>query len=109
MDPGIENQLETVKDRLVEAFNPYQIILFGSYAYGLPSQDSDVDLMIVMESQERPIARAAQVSRVLRPRPFPMDILVRTPEEIKYRLEIGNQFIWEVMNRGRVLYERKLP
>jgi predicted nucleotidyltransferase len=109
VDRGIEKQLETVKDRLVEAFNPFQIILFGSYAYGLPTQDSDVDLMIVMESQERPIARAAQVSRVLRPRPFPMDILVRTPEEIKYRLEIGDQFIWEAMNRGRVLYERKLP
>lgn len=109
MDPGIEEQLENVKDRIVEAFNPDQIILFGSYAYGLPTQDSDVDLLIIMESQERPVARAIQVSGLLRPRPFPMDILVRTPEEIRYRLEIGDQFIWEVMNHGRVLYERKLP
>jgi hypothetical protein len=47
-----------------------------------------------------------QVSRLLRPRPFPMDILVRTPEEIQHRLEIGDYFIREVLEQGRVLYER---
>lgn len=109
MNPQIEEKLATVTDRLVEAFNPYQIIVFGSQVYGHPTSDSDVDLLIVMESDEPPAARAAQVSSVLRPRPFPMDILVRTPEEIQYRLAIGDYFFREVMERGKTLYERSVP
>jgi predicted nucleotidyltransferase len=108
MDPQIEDRLEEVRKRIVEAFDPHRIILFGSYAYGQPTPDSDIDLLIVMESDERPAARAMQVSRLLRPRPFPMDILVRTPEEIQHRLEIGDYFIREVLERGRVLYERRV-
>lgn len=81
-------------------------ILFGSYAYGQPASDSDVDLLIVMDSDERPATRVTRVSKLLRPRPFPMDILVRTPEEIQHRLEIGDYFIHEIVKRGKVLYER---
>jgi predicted nucleotidyltransferase len=106
MDPQIENRLEDATKRIVEAFDPQRIILFGSYAYGHPAPDSDVDLLIIMESNRRPAARASQISRLLRPRPFPMDILVRTPEEIRHRLEIGDYFIREVLEQGKVLYER---
>jgi predicted nucleotidyltransferase len=109
MNLFIEAQLKEVTRRLIEAFNPYRIIVFGSHAYGQPTPDSDVDLLIIMDSAERPAARAAQVSRLLHPRPFPMDILVRTPAEIRYRLEIGDYFIREIMERGQVLYERPLP
>jgi predicted nucleotidyltransferase len=109
MDPQVEDRLEDVTKRIVEAFDPHQIILFGSHAYGHPSADSDVDLLIVMESDERPAARAMRVSRLLRPRPFPMDILVRTPEEIQRRLNMGDYFIREVIERGRILYERRDP
>jgi len=107
-DPQIEERLEDVRKRIVEEFDPHRIILFGSYAYGQPTPDSDVDLLIVMESDERPAARAMQVSRLLRPRLFPMDILVRTPEEIQHRLKIGDYFIRKVLERGRVLYERRV-
>lgn len=106
MDPQIEDRLEDVKERIVEVFDPHRIILFGSHVYGQPTPDSDVDLLIVMESDERPAVRAARVSRLLRPRPFPMDILVRTPEEIQQRLEIGDYFVREILERGKVLYER---
>ena len=85
---------------------PQRIILFGSYAYGQPNSDSDVDLLVVMESDERPAARATRISRLLRPRPFPMDIVVRTPQEIQNRLEMGDYFIREVFEQGKVLYER---
>ena len=106
MDHQIEDRLEEVKKRIVETFNPQKIILFGSYAYGQPTPDSDVDILVVMESDDRPVERAAKISRLLRPRPFPMDILVRTPDEIQHRLEIGDQFIREVLEMGRVLYEQ---
>lgn len=95
--------------RITQAFDPQRIILFGSHAYGHPTPDSDVDLLVVMESSERPAVRAARVSRVLRPRPFPMDILVRTPDELRHRLEIGDYFIREILERGKVLYERGIP
>lgn len=106
MDPQIEDRLEDVTKRIVESFDPQSIILFGSYAHGHPTPDSDVDLLIIMDSNERPALRATQISRLLRPRPFPMDILVRTPEEIRRRLEIGDYFIHEVLKQGKVLYER---
>ncbi len=103
-----EEQLQEVVQRIVQTFDPQRIVLFGSHAYGEPRSDSDVDLLVVLESDERPAARATRVSRVLRPRPFPMDILVRTPDELRHRLEIGDHFIREVMDHGRVLYERSV-
>jgi predicted nucleotidyltransferase len=106
MDEPFEERLNEVAKQLVEAFDPQRIILFGSHACGQASPDSDVDLLIVMESDERPAARATRVSRLLRPRPFPMDLLVRTPREIKRRLEMEDQFIREILENGRVLYER---
>ena len=62
-----------------------------------------------MECDERPAQRVAQAATLLQPRPFLLDILVRTPEEIRQRLEIGDYFIQEVMERGKVLYERDIP
>jgi predicted nucleotidyltransferase len=106
MNTRVEEQLENVKDTIVAAFDPQQIIVFGSTIYGQTTPDSDVDLLIVMESDERPARRAARVSKLLRPRPFPMDILVRTPEEIQYRLQIGDTFIREVLERGKIIFER---
>ena len=108
MNPHIEGKLKNVTDRIIEVFNPDRIIIFGSHVYGHPTPDSDVDLLIIMDSDERPAARATQVSKALRPRPFPMDILVRTPEEIQRRLEIGDYFIREVLEQGMVLYERNV-
>ncbi len=86
--------------------NPEKVILFGSYAYGKPIPDSDVDLLVVMESDERRAQRAMHIERELLDVPFPMDILVRTPAEIAERLKIGDYFMQEVLNQGQVLYER---
>ncbi len=108
MQTQIEDQLKKVTARIIQAFDPQRIIVFGSYAYGEPTPDSDVDLLIVMDSDERPTERARRVSSLLRPRPFPMDILVRTPAEIEHRLEIGDYFMREVMERGKVVYDRSL-
>jgi predicted nucleotidyltransferase len=108
MAPQVEERIAIVTERIVEALDPQRIILFGSYARGESNPDSDVDLLVVMESDERPAARAARVSRLLRPRPFPMDIMVRTPAEIERRLEIGDYFIQEIVEQGRVLYDRRI-
>jgi predicted nucleotidyltransferase len=108
METHFDEQLRDVTRRLAQALNPQRIVLFGSHAWGQPAADSDVDLLIVMDSTERPAARATRASRLLRPRPFPMDILVRTPQEIQHRLDIGDQFIREILERGKVLYDRDI-
>lgn len=101
-----EAWLQEVVGRIVEAFEPQRIVLFGSRASGDPQPTSDVDLLVVMENGERAAQRSARVSQVLLDVPFPMDILVRTPEEVEHRLRIGDYFMQEIMDRGRVLYER---
>jgi predicted nucleotidyltransferase len=99
-------QIRAVVDRIVEAAHPEKIILFGSYAYGKPTVDSDVDFLVVMESDERPAKRAIRIARHLLDVPFPMDILVRTPTEIVERLQTEDYFMREVIRQGKILYER---
>jgi len=92
--------------RIVRELQPEKIILFGSYAYGAPTADSDVDLLIIMQTDRPDIERYLAVCRLLRPRPFPVDILVRTTAEIERELARGNFFIRDILSRGKVLYER---
>jgi predicted nucleotidyltransferase len=104
--PVTEEALQEIVRRLVTGLQPHKILLFGSYVYGTPSADSDVDLLVIVDTQARPVDRYVCVSRLLRPRPFPLDILVKTPEEIAQALDSHDDFICEIMAQGRVLYER---
>ena len=104
--PVTEESLDMIIERLVPALNPNKIILFGSYSYGVPSSDSDVDLLVVLETSDRPVDRYLSVSSLLRPRPFPLDLLIKTPGEITQALAHGDSFIGEILTQGRVLYER---
>lgn len=92
--------------RIAEAFRPKKIILFGSHAYGRPRSDSDVDLLVVMDSKKRPIDRARDVIKTLGDFSMATDIMVRTPRELRHRLAIGDFFIEEILQKGRILYER---
>ena len=98
--------LEDIVARIVNGIDPEKIILFGSYAYGLPTPDSDLDLLIILDTPARSAERVLAVSRLLRPRPFPLDILVRTPGEISSALQHQDGFITDIMTSGKVLYER---
>jgi predicted nucleotidyltransferase len=104
--PVTQRALDDIVRRIVSELHPEQIILFGSYGYGSPTEDSDVDLLVVMETSSRPADRYLAVSRLIRPRPFPLDILVKTPAEIARALETGDFFIREIVTRGQTLYER---
>jgi hypothetical protein len=98
--------LDEIVQRIVERFQPQKIILFGSYAYGQPHQDSDIDLFVIMDSDLRPALRCAAVSSACHPGVAPMDIIVRTPAEVEQRLAMGDFFVAEILEKGRVLYER---
>jgi len=101
---SVAQALPEVTRRIARALKPDKIILFGSYAYGVPSPDSDVDLLIVMKTRLSAKERYLAVSRLIDPRPFPMDILVKTPREVDRALRTGDFFMQEIVSRGRVLY-----
>ena len=94
--------VQTIAGRLA----PEKIILFGSYATGSPTADSDLDLLVVMESTLPRHERAAAVRSLFRPCPCPMDILVYTPAEVAYWNGTVNHIVTEAIARGRVVYER---
>jgi uncharacterized protein len=104
--PVTEEILAEIVRRIVTALHPERVILFGSYAYGAPSDNSDVDLVVILETDARPADRYLAVSRLIRPRPFPLDIVVKTPDEITQALVKGDNFIREIVIQGRVLYVR---
>ncbi len=89
---------------VAERFQPDKIILFGSYAYGTPHADSDVDLLVVMPARNQ-LDQAVKIELTCDP-PFPLDILVRTPHNMKWRLAEGDSFLREVTTKGKVLYEK---
>jgi predicted nucleotidyltransferase len=88
-----------------ERFRPDKIILFGSYAYGQPHEDSDVDLLVIMPARNQH-DQAVKI-RWEFPAPFPMDLIVRTPKNLKWRLEEGDSFHTEITTKGKILYEEK--
>lgn len=90
------------------AFQPDKIILFGSYAYGRPSADSDVDLMVVLAFRGSDLHKAMQI-RARFDTPFPLDLLVRKPRFIAQRLRERDMFIEQVVNHGVVMYESQHP
>lgn len=101
-----DETIQEVVEAIAERFDPEKIILFGSYAEGRPSSDSDLDLLVVMESSEPRHRRAAAMRLLFRPMPCPMDILVYTPEEIAYWNGTVNHIITEALNSGRTVYAR---
>lgn len=105
--PPVAETLPGAIERIVSELKPEKIILFGSYAYGNPTPDSDVDLLVIMKTKAKEIDRFVAVSNVLYPRQFPVDILVKTPREIDAESrKKGNFFLREILKRGKVLYER---
>lgn len=88
-------------------YQPEKIILFGSYAWGQPTIDSDVDLLIIKDTKQDHYQRIPEARRCLYDLDQSFDILVMTPQEIENRLQIGDLFIKEIINKGKVLYETK--
>jgi len=93
---------------IAQKYKPEKIILFGSYAYGKPDEESDIDLLIVKETKKSFFARLYEVRRIASKarHGYPFEPVVMTPKEIKERLEVGDQFFEEVLSKGKILYAR---
>ncbi len=100
----INAQIKDLCRQIVEGFQPQKIILFGSYAYGKPNADSDVDLLVIMPFEGRGVEQAIKIRKKIYP-VMPLDLLARTPAQIKETLDSGDFFFKEIMERGKVLYE----
>jgi predicted nucleotidyltransferase len=90
--------------QVAERFQPDKIILFGSYAYGKPHRDSDVDILVVMACHDE-INQSVRIWQAIDP-PFSLDLIVRTPRRLQWRIKEGDWFLREVMERGKILYEK---
>ena len=101
-------KIRAVGQQIGRRFHPQRVILFGSYAYGRPTEDSDVDLLVVMPVQGSTIDQSVNIRMAVRP-PFPMDLLVRTPEKIQERRDMGDPFVRTILDDGKVLYEADQP
>ncbi len=107
--PPVADTLPQAIERIVSALKPEKIILFGSYAYGNPTHDSDVDLLVIMKTRKKRAERYVAVSQLLYPRQFPVDIIVKTPKEVEEDMRGGKDnsfFIREIIKTGKVLYDR---
>ena len=107
-DRKMRKLISEVVDRIKEKYEPEKIILYGSYAYGKPTEDSDIDLFIVKDTDKRRVDRYVEVSRLLAEREADISIspLVYTPKEVEERLALGDDFVEEILTRGKVLYAR---
>jgi predicted nucleotidyltransferase len=98
------NQIQEFGSRIGQEFHPDKVVLFGSFASAQATEDSDVDLLVIMEFEGKPWQQATEIRKTLRPA-FPLDLLVRTPSQIQQRLDMGDCFIEDITQKGTVLYE----
>ena len=96
--------IQATCDDIVREFTPLQVILFGSYAYGTPTEDSDVDLLVVMDIPKSEYRNKALEIQQRIPSRFSIDVLVRSPEEIAYRVSYNDWFLREITEKGDLLY-----
>lgn len=99
-------EIEAYTSKLVTEFTPLKVVLFGSYARGDAGEDSDVDLLVIMPHAGKAVHQALEIRRSIR-KSFPLDLVVRAPEDVDERLACGDSFLSDALSTGRVLYEQK--
>ena len=98
-----QSQIQQVSDEIARRFQPERIILFGSYAYGTPTEDSDVDLLVVLPFEGRAAKKSTEIQIAVHIR-FPVDLIAITPERLWDRIEMGDFFLREITQKGHELY-----
>ncbi len=106
LEGSAQDDLNRLLRKLVAGYSPLQVILFGSYACGEPDRDSDLDLLIVKETGATPFERRVEVRRICWDpnRRTPIQPLVVTPDELQERIDMGDPFFVEIIEKGEILY-----
>ena len=101
-----QKEIQKIKEQIVKNYKPEKIILFGSFAYGKPNENSDLDLLIIKKTKDSRVERIKDVLMGVESN-LPLEPLVYTPKELAARLKLGGDFfIEEVLNRGKIIYEK---
>src|SRR3989339_692722 len=98
------SKIKKFSRQIGEQFGAEQVILFGSYAHGMATEDSDVDLLVIGPFKGRHVDKSVEIRMKLHPK-FPVDILIRTPEKVRQRIKMGDCFMREIVKEGKVIYE----
>ena len=101
-----EKEIKNIAEQIAKEYKPGKIILFGSYACGEPTKDSDIDLFIVKDSDKSSLEMNREVSRIVFARGVAMDILVYTPKQLEKRQRMGDPFLMNILNFGQILYAK---
>lgn len=101
-----QKAIDEVVRQIAEKFHPQQIILFGSYARGNPRPESDVDLLVIMDTPMKEVEQAIQICQQI-PYKFGLDLIVRTPKRLAERLKMGDWFLRDIVEEGKVVYESR--
>ncbi|HDZ18491.1 hypothetical protein LCGC14_2095740 [marine sediment metagenome] len=110
MKENIDKILNEIIEKLKRKYKPIKVILYGSYARGSPRDDSDIDLLILKKTNERRIERIVKVKKIIYnpERKIPISPLIYSPTELNERLEMGDDFIKEILKKGKILYEEPI-
>ena len=98
------NEIEQFAARIGREFHARKVVLFGSYASGAATRDSDVDLLVILPFDGSSVVQSVAIRMKLRPA-FPVDLIVRSPQTIRRRLKMGDDFLRDILDTGKVLYE----
>jgi predicted nucleotidyltransferase len=99
-----QEAIDQVVEQIVEKFKPQKIILFGSYARGEPRPESDVDLLVIMDTPIKEVQQAIQICQQIEYR-FGLDLIVHTSKHLAERVKMGDWFLRDVLKEGKVIYE----
>ena len=102
-----EKEIKKITEQIVRKYKPEKVILYGSFVHGKPHKDSDVDLLVIKKTKKARTKRHLEIDRMLLDRTMPLDILVYTSDEIKKRLFLGDFFIKNIIQQGKILYAEK--
>lgn len=100
----VSSKIRALSHRIAQEFQPERIILFGSHANGRARDDSDVDLLVVMPFKGKGARMSVEILNRVEPE-FPVDVIVRTPRQLRERLALNDFFLSDVVKNGKVLYE----
>lgn len=101
-----EEKIRQIVERIVKEYQPEKIILFGSWAWGNPGPDSDVDILVVKETNRSTREVAREIDGAIFPRPFPLDLIVYSPQQIEKNKTSGDFFIRNILTKGKTLYAK---
>jgi predicted nucleotidyltransferase len=105
MDREIKEEIKKIIDQIKDKYKPKKIILFGSFAWGKPNKNSDIDLLIIKDTKKDYYQRIPEVRSLLHNIDRAFDILVMTQKEVAKRLKLGDFFIEDILKKGKVIYE----